>query len=168
MIKFFRKIRQRLLIENKFSKYLIYAFSMILILVISSFKSPQAIDPIEAGKQIYTKGTSPSKSDITAVMSEIKVPGSVLPCINCHGANGKELSEGGVNPSSVQWESLSQSTITNGRKRPAYSISHLKRVITLGIDSGGNALQKVMPKYSMTSTDMDYLIAYIKTLGKEE
>jgi hypothetical protein len=34
MIKFFRKIRQKLLTENKFSKYLIYAIGEILLAVI--------------------------------------------------------------------------------------------------------------------------------------
>ena len=34
MIKFFRKIRQRLLSENKFSKYLIYAIGEIILVVI--------------------------------------------------------------------------------------------------------------------------------------
>jgi hypothetical protein len=34
MIKFFRKIRQKLLTENKFSKYLIYAFGEIILVVI--------------------------------------------------------------------------------------------------------------------------------------
>ena len=34
MIKFFRKIRQKLLIENKFSKYLIYAIGEIILVVI--------------------------------------------------------------------------------------------------------------------------------------
>ena len=34
MIKFFRRIRQRLLSENKFSKYLIYAIGEIILVVI--------------------------------------------------------------------------------------------------------------------------------------
>jgi len=34
MIKFFRKIRQKLLTENKFSKYLLYAFGEIILVVI--------------------------------------------------------------------------------------------------------------------------------------
>jgi hypothetical protein len=34
MIKFFRKIRQQLLIENKFSKYLLYAIGEIVLVVI--------------------------------------------------------------------------------------------------------------------------------------
>lgn len=34
MIKFFRKIRQKMLTENKFSNYLLYAFGEILLVVI--------------------------------------------------------------------------------------------------------------------------------------
>lgn len=34
MIKFFRKIRQKILVENKFSKYLAYAFGEILLVVL--------------------------------------------------------------------------------------------------------------------------------------
>ena len=34
MIKFFRKIRQQLLVENKFSKYLLYAIGEIILVVI--------------------------------------------------------------------------------------------------------------------------------------
>ena len=34
MIKFFRKIRQKMLTENKFSKYLIYAVGEIILVVI--------------------------------------------------------------------------------------------------------------------------------------
>ncbi len=34
MIKFFRKIRQKMLTENKFSKYLIYAIGEIVLVVL--------------------------------------------------------------------------------------------------------------------------------------
>tara|TARA_B100000949_G_scaffold214142_1_gene209453 strand:+ start:7695 stop:7895 length:201 start_codon:yes stop_codon:yes gene_type:complete len=34
MIKFFRKIRQRLLIENRFTKYLLYALGEIILVVL--------------------------------------------------------------------------------------------------------------------------------------
>ncbi|MFT7066002.1 MAG: hypothetical protein ACJAUO_001580, partial [Sediminicola sp.] len=34
MIKFFRKIRQKMLTENKFSKYLLYAIGEIILVVI--------------------------------------------------------------------------------------------------------------------------------------
>ena len=37
MIKFFRRIRQRLLTENKFGKYLLYAIGEIVLVVIGIF-----------------------------------------------------------------------------------------------------------------------------------
>ncbi len=51
MIKFFRKIRQRLLTENKFSKYLIYAFGEIVLIIIGIFFALQLQNWNETRKQ---------------------------------------------------------------------------------------------------------------------
>lgn len=51
MIKFFRKIRQRLLIENKFSKYLIYAIGEIVLVVIGILIALQINNRNEEHKQ---------------------------------------------------------------------------------------------------------------------
>lgn len=50
MIKFFRKIRQRLLTENKFSKYLIYAIGEIILVVIGILIALQINNANEARK----------------------------------------------------------------------------------------------------------------------
>ena len=56
MIKFFRKIRQRLLTENKFSKYLLYAIGEIILVVIGILIALQVNNYNEAKKQeIKTK-----------------------------------------------------------------------------------------------------------------
>ena len=51
MIKFFRKIRQRLLTENKFSKYLIYAIGEIVLVVIGILIALQINNWNESSKQ---------------------------------------------------------------------------------------------------------------------
>ena len=51
MIKFFRKIRQHLLAENKFSKYLIYAIGEIVLVVIGILIALQINNKNEARKQ---------------------------------------------------------------------------------------------------------------------
>ncbi len=51
MIKFFRKIRQRLLTENKFSKYLLYAFGEIVLIIIGIFFALQLQNWNETRKQ---------------------------------------------------------------------------------------------------------------------
>ena len=51
MIKFFRKIRQRLLTENKFSKYLLYAIGEIILVVIGILIALQINNSNEINKQ---------------------------------------------------------------------------------------------------------------------
>jgi len=51
MIKFFRKIRQRLIIENKFSKYLLYAIGEIILIVLGILIALQMNNWNETRKQ---------------------------------------------------------------------------------------------------------------------
>lgn len=57
MIKFFRKIRQKLLSENKFSKYLIYAIGEIVLVVIGILIALQ-INNLNEAKKTRTKEIS--------------------------------------------------------------------------------------------------------------
>jgi ABC-type branched-subunit amino acid transport system substrate-binding protein len=124
------------------------------------------------GKQIYIQGTSTSGKEILAYLGEssLEVPGSAMPCANCHGLNGEGKPEGGVDPSNLTWESLTKPyglTHANGRRHPAYTERGLELAIRRGTDPAGNKLLNVMPRYQMTSGDMADLIAYLKRLGKD-
>jgi len=55
MIKFFRKIRQKLLTENKFSKYLLYAIGEIILVVIGILIALQINNANENRKITETK-----------------------------------------------------------------------------------------------------------------
>lgn len=55
MIKFFRKIRQRLLTENKFSKYLIYAIGEVVLVVIGIIIALQINNWNESKKAINSE-----------------------------------------------------------------------------------------------------------------
>jgi len=68
MIKFFRKIRQKLLTENKFSKYLIYAFGEIVLVVIGILIALQ----INNWNQSKQEKTSLSEY-LTSIAQNIKV-----------------------------------------------------------------------------------------------
>jgi ABC-type branched-subunit amino acid transport system substrate-binding protein len=124
------------------------------------------------GKQIYTRGTSPSGRDILAYLGEssIEMPGSAMPCANCHGLDGKGKPEGGVTPSNLTWEVLSKPygvKHTDGRQHPAYTERALELAITRGTDPAGNRLLNVMPRYVMAKEDLADLILYLKRLGTE-
>ena len=64
MIKFFRKIRQRLLTENKFSKYLLYAIGEIILVVIGILIALQVNNYNEAKKQEIKTKEKPKVNNI--------------------------------------------------------------------------------------------------------
>lgn len=125
---------------------------------------------LERGRRIYLEGTSPSGTEITAVMSDssVEVPASAVPCGGCHGRDGKGRPEGGVAPSDLTWTTLTKpygATLPSGRKHPAYDVRLLKRAISLGIDPAGNPLHVAMPRFRMSLRDMEDLVAYLQQLG---
>ncbi len=74
MIKFFRKIRQKLLTENKFSKYLLYAIGEIILVVIGILIALQINNSNELNKQrtkevLFLKNL---KSDLIFEESELE------------------------------------------------------------------------------------------------
>ncbi|NRA11021.1 MAG: cytochrome c, partial [Crocinitomicaceae bacterium] len=122
-----------------------------------------------AGKKIYTTGVGSSQEKITANMSGVKVPATVMKCINCHKADGTGNPEGGISPSNITWAYLTRpygGKRISGKKYPAYTEQTLRKVITTGIDPAGNKLHNAMPTYNMTREDLNNLVAYMKVLGK--
>ncbi|MEH6538411.1 MAG: DUF6090 family protein [Psychroserpens sp.] len=74
MIKFFRKIRQKMLIENKFSKYLIYAIGEIILVVIGILIALQINNLNEQGKSDALTSTylNNLKLDLLSDLSRIE------------------------------------------------------------------------------------------------
>lgn len=123
----------------------------------------------ERGRQIYEHGTSSSGAPIMASLGgDTQMSGSIVPCANCHGLDGKGNPESGIYPSNITWDVLTRPykvTNADGRTRPAYSERLLRRAFTMGIDSGGNLLNDAMPRFQMSQADAADLIAYIRRLG---
>ncbi|HYG78911.1 MAG TPA: ABC transporter substrate-binding protein, partial [Pyrinomonadaceae bacterium] len=124
------------------------------------------------GKQIYVRGTTPEGREILAYLGDdpIEVPGSTLPCANCHGLDGRGKPEGGVVPTNLSWETLTKPyevTQASGRRRPPYTERALELAITRGLDPAGNKLHLAMPRYQMAREDMADLVAYLKRVGTD-
>lgn len=122
------------------------------------------------GRGIYVAGSG--KHPITATIAgSTELPATLLPCVNCHGADGRGRAEGGVVPSNVTWMELTKpyrAATPNGRRRPAYDEKTLARAIGEGIDSAGNPLHAAMPRYAISPGDLAALVSYLKVLGREE
>jgi len=119
------------------------------------------------GKAFYLRGESASGQDITALMGEVDVPASTLPCAGCHGNRGEGRTEGGVTAGNMSWSNLTKPyghTDEGGRKHPAFSEASFVRAMTSGLDPAGNKLAVAMPVYRLPQEDMANLIAYLKRI----
>lgn len=118
------------------------------------------------GQRIYNTSTSDSGEPITYTSG----PGMMMPvalaCANCHGPEG----HGGVVNFMMQTFTVPNMTwpVLTGpdpdMEHPAYTEQTLKQAITEGIDPGGSPLDYPMPRWQMSSQDLNDLIAFIKTL----
>src|ERR1044071_5301463 len=130
--------------------------------------SPQEL----RGRLIYRTGTSPSGTPIAALVGaeDLELPATSLPCMSCHGRDGRGKQEGGVSPSNLQWASLTRPypvPTASGRVHPPYTPALVKRAITMGIDPAKQRLQVVMPRYRMSMQDADDLVAYLARIGSD-
>ena len=128
----------------------------------------QTPSAVEAGQLIYSKGESPSGSPLFAVLGDTVVPATLMPCASCHGADGKGRTEGGIVPSEITWSALIRTRETDKaleRRRKAYDLNSLRKVLREGLDPDGNELGITMPRYQISDGDMSSLLAYLGQLG---
>jgi ABC-type branched-subunit amino acid transport system substrate-binding protein len=131
------------------------------------------LTPAEArGKYIYEEGKSRSRRLIMADLGggAEPTPASVLPCINCHGADGRGAEDYvGVAPLNVNWYALASSGEHEHalRNHAPFDEMSLARAIILGEDPTGNDMDKSMPRYDLTQEDAMDLIAYLKVMDSQ-
>jgi ABC-type branched-subunit amino acid transport system substrate-binding protein len=130
----------------------------------------------QRGREIYRHGTTASGRAITAVIGKgetAELPASVLACGSCHGAEGRGVPEGTIEPADIRGSTLAnilvpKSPATAGaRRRPRYDDALLARAIVEGRDSGDLPLSPIMPRYRMDRRDLADLLAYLHRLGDE-
>ena len=123
----------------------------------------------ERGREIFLQGRSSTSQPIYAVLGSGNTPidATIVPCANCHGEAGRGRPEGGVRPADISPAVLGRNATIGQRKRSAYTRPLLKRVVTMGYDASGNALDQAMPRFALSRQDADDLLAYLEILGKD-
>ena len=125
----------------------------------------------ERGKYIYETGRSRSRRVIMAsIQGREPTPGNILPCINCHGADGRGAEDYvGIAPLNVNWYALALSGVHLHavRSHGPFNELTLARSIIFGKDPDGKDLEKAMPRYDMAREDVEDLIAYLKVMDSQ-
>jgi ABC-type branched-subunit amino acid transport system substrate-binding protein len=123
------------------------------------------------GKEVYLKGISSHGNTMKAFVGEegaIKAPASAMPCVNCHGRDGKGLDEAGIAAPDITWERLTRPytlRTLKGREHPPYTEETLGRAIREAIDPAGDRMEHTMPRYEISEADLQDLIAYLKVIA---
>jgi ABC-type branched-subunit amino acid transport system substrate-binding protein len=147
-----------------------FAAAAIILVTASLAAAPKLSEQEARGKQIYLHGESSGGKSITALMGGegVEVPATIVPCASCHGIDARGRAEGGVKPSDLRWDVLTRPYEAPGeRSHPPYTRSAIKRAVTMGVDPAGHKLQPVMPRYRMSLSQIDDLIAYLEKLPSD-
>jgi mono/diheme cytochrome c family protein len=137
------------------------------------FSRPGGLSPAESrGKIIYATSRSPSGKELyfRLVGGGQRLPAGGVTCASCHGENGRGGREGNLIAPDVTYKALTKPghvTLPSGRKRAPYTDALLARAITKGLDSSGQKLNLLMPRWSLSESDLRDLLAYLKRLGNE-
>ena len=143
-----------------------------------------ADEALRLGERMYREGILPSGEPMVAVVSEdIEVEGTMFSCQSCHLRSGRGSLEGTVItlPTCGSWlykplvgremRPLSESRLPDRLNPPpfreAYTDELVARAIWVGKDPNGREFNWVMPRYKLSTTDMEILVYYLKNLSAE-
>jgi hypothetical protein len=119
-----------------------------------------------AGERLYREGLLSSGQPVEAVVQgDVAVTGVQLSCATCHGRSGMGTFEGTKVAPPVTPAYLDGERRLRSRPRPPYDAHTLARVIREGVDSAGNHLAPLMPRYRIGDEDMADLLAYLRHLS---
>jgi len=106
------------------------------------------------GKAIFQTGIDLQGAHITA-----RPPALMPKCSACHYADGR----GGLHlPGGAVSADLRRGALVNAQQRP-YTLTLLERAISTGIDNTGQPLNRVMPHWQLSKTDLHDVAQYVLT-----
>ena len=133
---------------------------------------------------MYRDGILPSGEPMMAVVSEdVEVEGTMFSCQSCHLRSGRGSLEGTVItlPTCGSWlykplvgremRPVSEARLPDRLNPPpfreAYTDRLVARAIWTGKDPNDRVMSWVMPRYKMSTKDMEILVYYLKNLSAE-
>jgi hypothetical protein len=141
-------------------------------------------EALTVGARMYRQGILPSGEPMRAwVENDIEVSGSMFSCESCHLRSGMGAVEGTVITPRISRSWLYKPLVgaemspqSQGRVparldappfREAYTDTTLARAILVGKNPNGRQLSGVMPRYALSTKDMEFLLYYLKHLSAE-
>ena len=91
-------------------------------------------------------------------------------CVDCHGEDGRGgrvgMMFGSVDIPDIRYSTLTTAHSEGTETIPAWTDADIARAIRDGVEPNGQPLKSPMPRWSMTVTDINDVIAYLKELSQ--
>jgi len=128
------------------------------------------------GERIYMTGTSANGSIRYSGgnVSSGMMGGQRLACASCHGSDGRGgphvMHMSAMDAPDIRWSTLTEAEHgegdhdEGGMEHPPYDEGTFKRAVTQGLNPGGEPLSTDMPRWQMSDSDLNDLIAFLQTL----
>lgn len=91
-------------------------------------------------------------------------------CSSCHGDDGKggfQIMMSDEEAPSITWEALNEEEHGKDEEEeehPPFDKRTIKRAITKGLDTSGQRLDSIMPRWEMNQTELEAMIVFLKKL----
>jgi len=132
----------------------------------------------DIGSRIYHQGIGENGQPIEARgIGGTLLTATQAACATCHRRSGYGSSEGGMLAPPVIGKLLFTERDFHYRElkrnmsrpitRPPYNSNLLNRALQKGIAANGKQLQSLMPRYTLTQSEMAHLVSYLKSMGKQ-
>lgn len=120
-----------------------------------------AADIKKQGELLY-KGKLPLVARLAA--SEDDLAPAAARCVNCHGPDGRGVTEAEVKSTGIGGVALTRPVSRRGGPPSAYTLSSFRTALRQGHDPAHVVLARAMPRYDISDADSEALWAYLLTL----
>jgi cytochrome c553 len=143
-------------------------------------QSAADVDAVAVGRRIYLEGMLPDGQPLRGARTDIGVvTGSAAACVTCHRPSGLGTVEGTVVIPPITGRALfrsGDSVIVRTDRRfdqslsvphPPYDEAALAAAIRDGRHQSGRAMHALMPRYTLSPSQLQAVAAYLKTLSTD-
>lgn len=123
---------------------------------------------MDLGLALYEQGRGAGGREIRGRLGNgVELTGSTVACANCHGRDGRGLSEGGLRAPDIRWNTLADrfAPVRQGVVAVPYDQSSLVQTLATGRRPDGSVLSSAMPRFDLTEDEVSALVERLIALS---
>jgi mono/diheme cytochrome c family protein len=123
---------------------------------------------LNLGRALYEQGRGVGDREIHGTLGNgVELTGPAVACANCHGRDGRGVSEGGLRAPDIRWSTLTDrfAPVRHGVVAVPYDQSSLAQTLATGRRPDGSMLDPAMPRFDLREAEVSALIEQLMALS---